>query len=83
MINILSRHLEKQPAQKWHEAELKEWLDSEGELFVAVIWLNQCITEMCYPDNALKKDLWEIVKQSRTPPKYATDQMAKEKDVCA
>jgi len=40
MIDILSRHLENQPAQKWRKAELKEWLDSKGELFIAVIWLN-------------------------------------------
>ena len=32
-----------------------------------------------YPEKALKKDLWEIVKQSKTPPKYATDELAKEK----
>ena len=26
-----------------------------------------------------EKDLWEIVKQSKTSPKYATDELAKEK----
>ena len=40
------------------------------------------ITGIRYPEDALKKDLWEIIKQSRTPPKYATDEIAKEKGMC-
>ena len=32
-----------------------------------------------YPENALKKDLWDIVKKFKTTPKYVTDQIAKEK----
>ena len=39
-------------------------------------------TGIPYPENALKKDLWDIVKMSKTPPKYVTDQIAKEKGIC-
>ena len=28
-----SRHLERQPVQKWRKAELKDWLDSKGKCF--------------------------------------------------
>ena len=37
---------------------------------------------MRYPENALKRDLLEIVKQSKTSPKYATDEIAKNNGVC-
>ena len=30
----------------------------------------------------MKKDLWEIVKQSKISPKYTTDELAKEKGMC-
>ena len=38
--------------------------------------------EIRFPENALKRDLWEIVKQSKTSPKYATDEIAKDNGVC-
>ena len=81
MLWCTSRYLEKQPAQKWRKAELKEWLDSKGELLSVVLnlMLNLYITGIPYPEDALKKDLWEIIKKSKTPPKYAIDEIAKEK----
>ena len=37
------------------------------------------IIGLAYPVNALKKDLWDVIKKSRTPPVYAIDKIAKEK----
>ena len=34
------------------------------------------VIEILYPQNALKRDLWEIVKQLKTSLKYATDEIA-------
>ena len=34
---------------------------------------------LAYPENALKKDLWDVIKKSRTPPVYAIDKIADEK----
>ena len=32
-----------------------------------------------YPEDALKKDLWDVIKKSRTPPIYAVNKIAKAK----
>ena len=37
------------------------------------------VTGMAYPDKALKKDLWDIIKKSRTPPVYAIDKISEGK----
>ena len=35
---------------------------------------------IAYPDKALKKDLWDVIKTARTP-RYAIDEMAGSKDM--
>ena len=37
------------------------------------------ITGIAYPEKALKKDLWNAIKESRRPPEYVIDTMAEEK----
>ena len=37
------------------------------------------ITGIAYPEKALKKDLWNAIKESRRPPEYVIDKMAEEK----
>ncbi|XP_065911844.1 uncharacterized protein [Dysidea avara] len=56
-----SRHLEEQPKQKWRKAQLKEWLDKK---------------RIAYPESSLKRDLWEIIKRAKAPPRYAIDEIA-------
>ena len=34
---------------------------------------------IAYPEKALKKDLWDIIKKSKTPPIYVIDKIAEEK----
>ena len=61
---------------------MKEWLDSKGTLFyVHIVYngLDHMLSGIAYPDKALKKDLWDIIKKSRTPPVYAIDKIAEEK----
>ena len=72
-----------QPAQKWKKAELKQWLDNKGQHPIAVFWLPEALyvlyVGISYPEGALKKDMWEIIKQSRTPPKHVVDEIVREK----
>ena len=77
-----SRHLEQLPSQKWKKAELKEWLDKNGNCFSCELFGDFCdiyAIGIPYPEKALKKDIWEIVKDSKPSPIYATDEIAKEK----
>ena len=37
------------------------------------------ITGIAYPEKALKKDLWNAIKESRRPPEYVIDKVAEEK----
>jgi len=37
------------------------------------------VIDLAYPENALKKDLWDVIKKSRTPPVYIIDKIAEEK----
>ena len=37
------------------------------------------IMGIAYPAKALKKDLWNAIKESRRPPEYVIDKMAEEK----
>ena len=37
------------------------------------------IIGLAYPVNALKKDLWDVIKKSRTPPVYAIIKLLKKK----
>ena len=37
------------------------------------------ISGIAYPEKALKKDLWNAIKESRRPPKYVIDKMAEKK----
>ena len=34
---------------------------------------------LAYPEKALKKDLWDVIKKSKTSPVYVTDKIAEEK----
>ena len=36
-------------------------------------------TGSAYPEKALKKDLWNIIKAERRPPEYAIDKIAEER----
>lgn len=76
----ISRQTEEQPKQKWKKAKLKEWLDSKRK---TNLWKFQWVIEFAigipYPEKALKKEMWEIIKQNKPPPKYVTDEFAKEK----
>ena len=38
-----------------------------------------CFIGIAYPDKALKKDLWDVIKKSKTPPVYVIDKIAEEK----
>ena len=40
---------------------------------------NNDATGIPYPEKALKKDLWEVIKTARRPPTYAIDKLAEEK----
>ena len=40
-----------------------------------------CFIGIAYPDKALKKDLWDVIKKSKTTPVYAIDKIAEEKCV--
>ena len=61
---------------------MKEWLQSKGNVFVIQysLWMMhlKSIIGLTYPEKAIKKDLWEIIKKSMTPPVYAIDKIAKE-----
>ena len=37
------------------------------------------LTGIAYPEKALKKDLWKVIKDSRRPPEYVIDKIAEEK----
>ena len=37
------------------------------------------ITGIAYPEKALKKDLWNAIKESRRPSEYVIDKVAEEK----
>ena len=37
------------------------------------------VTGITYPEKPLKKDLWDAIKKSKTPPVYAIDKIAEEK----
>ena len=37
------------------------------------------ITGIAYPEKALKKDLWNAIKESRRPTEYVIDKVAEEK----
>ena len=63
-----SHHLEQLPAQKWKKAELKEWLDKNGNCFSCELFGDFCdiyVIGIPYP-----------VKPS---PIYATDEIPQEK----
>ncbi|XP_065889075.1 uncharacterized protein [Dysidea avara] len=49
-------------------AQLKGWLDKK---------------RIAYPESSLKRDLWEIIKQAKTPPRYAIDEIAGSKVLSA
>jgi len=40
---------------------------------------NATATGIAYPKKALKKDLWDVIKESRTFPEYVIDKIAEEK----
>ena len=69
----LSRHLEEQPKQKW--------LDSKGTILYSLwtMYLILMFIGLAYPEKALKKDLWDVIKKSKTSPVYVTDKIAEEK----
>ena len=77
----LSRHLEEQPKQKWRKAQMKEWLDSKGTILYSLwtVHLILMFIGLVYPEQALKKDLWDVIKKSKTSPVYVTDKIAEEK----
>ena len=67
---------------KVEKAELKEWLDKNGNCFSCELFGGFCdiyAIGIPYPEKALKKDIWEIVKDSKPSPIYAIDEIAKEK----
>jgi len=37
------------------------------------------VTGIAYPEKALKKDLWNVIKECRTPPEYVIVKIAEEK----
>ena len=37
------------------------------------------ISGIAYPEKALKRDLWNAIKESRRPPEYVIDKMVEEK----
>jgi len=65
--------------------QLKEWLNLKGILifYLIIVIVNDLVddnaTGIAYPKKAWKKDLWDVIKKSRTPPKYVIDKIAKEK----
>ena len=75
---MLSRHVKERPKQSWRKAQLKEWLDSKGTSFY--LNMHDVNDGFCLILGvALKKDLWNAIKESRRPPEYVIDKMAEEK----
>ena len=45
------------------------------------VFLDVTVTGIAYPEKALKKDLWDVVKSLRATPEYVTDKIAKDKGI--
>ena len=60
-----SRQLERAPTSNSRKADMIEWLDKHS---------------VPYPDRALKRDLYQIIKSFHTTPVYAVDELVKASD---
>ena len=60
-----SRQLERAPTSNSHKADTIEWLDKHS---------------VPYPDRALKRELYKIIKSFHTTPVFAVDELVKASD---